>query len=622
MKKKNYLIFVLLIVLLVILYWFGRHETGSDGAMPEPSAASWPEAPLAGAADILLDLRNDLTREQIDALAKRHDLDLHPNSRFSFGERLYRATLRGRALSTLLARLRADEAIELAEPDQMVGIPPQEKPPLRPVADPTPRPEGFPNDPKFPYQWHLHQINMQDAWPRATGKGVVVAVIDTGVAYRDYEDPRRRLRVRQVPDLQRTEFVPGYDFVNDNDIPVDDHGHGTHVAGTIAQSTHNGVGVAGMAFGARIMPLKVLSRDGYGNVADIAEAIRYAADHGAQVINMSLGGSRSSAILRKAVEYAYKQDVLVVCAAGNDGRGRVGYPAAYPGAVAVAATQFDKTATFYSNWGPEIDLAAPGGNTRVDQNNDGVPDGVMQNTIVPGHPDENDYLVFMGTSMASPHVAGAAALIMEQGITKPDAVERLLKNTAIHPDGKEWDPHFGAGILDVGAALSRPHAAWGASRLGLGLGLGVLLLGLLRRRNLLGVRPGPGLLAGLVAGASGLFFLPLLPLGTWIPEPVMAALSHGIPSWDLAFLGPASHQNPLFHSALLPFLLGIGLYSLPRLRPLLVGLCIGVAAHLTFSVFFVAADLRWIPNLPGLDSMWLALNAGACLALGVLLARR
>ena len=138
-----------------------------------------------------------------------------------------------------------------------------------------------------------------------------------------------------------------------------------------------------------------------------------------------------------AVKYARDKGVVVVAAAGNDGRGQVGYPAAYPGVVAVAATQFDETTTFYSNWGKEIDVAAPGGNTRVDQNGDGKPDGVLQHTIVPGNTSQTDYLWFMGTSMASPHAAGVAALIMGAGVRKPDAVEEILLGTARKPKGRQ-----------------------------------------------------------------------------------------------------------------------------------------------------------------------------------------
>ena len=131
------------------------------------------------------------------------------------------------------------------------------------------------------------------------------------------------------------------------------------------------------------------------------------------------------------------------------------YPAAYVGSIAVAATQFDESTTFYSNWGKEITIAAPGGNTRVDQNEDGVPDGVLQNTVTPGNTAKQDYLLFMGTSMASPHVAGVAALLVSEGIRQPAQVAEILQKTSRRPSqyrGKH-DTHYGAGIIDAKAAI-------------------------------------------------------------------------------------------------------------------------------------------------------------------------
>ena len=144
-----------------------------------------------------------------------------------------------------------------------------------------------PNDPDYSKQWNFRSINVEPAWDETQGQGVTVAVIDTGVS--------------QVPDLQQTEFVGGYDFVNDKSAASDDSGHGTHIAGTIAQSTNNNYGVAGIAYAAKIMPLKVLSASGVGTVADIAEAIRFAVDKGAGVINLSLGGAGDSQIGRAHV---------------------------------------------------------------------------------------------------------------------------------------------------------------------------------------------------------------------------------------------------------------------------------------------------------------------------------
>ena len=184
------------------------------------------------------------------------------------------------------------------------------------------------------------------------------------------------------------------------------------------------------------------------------------------------------------MRYAADHGVVVVCAAGNDGRGKVSYPAANSGAIAVAATQFDETTTFYSNWGKEIFIAAPGGNTRLDQNNDGVPDGVLQNTVTPGNTDKHDYLLFMGTSMASPHVAGVAALLLSAGARDPAEVKRLIEQTAYRPTayrGKQ-DPTTGPASSSQRRARclgdGSRQSGRGARTLGAGLFAGLLGLGL------------------------------------------------------------------------------------------------------------------------------------------------
>ena len=607
-RKKRLVLFVLFLLLLAYLWYNGRQETHYQW-----SEAPVPSALVAGSGEILIDFVDTASDAEVASLASRFGLVLKLNSRFSKVRRLYRAAVHRLDPMRRLALLRAlarEPSVEVAEPDLIYGLPPLERAGTPAQLPATPLHSGFPNDPSFRFQWHLEQIGMRKAWKRGQGEGVIVAVIDTGVAYANHEKT-----FRKVPDLAKTAFVPGYDFVNDRELALDDHGHGTHVAGTIAQSTHNGEGVAGVAFGAKIMPLKVLSARGFGNVADIAEAVRFAANHGAKVINMSLGGPRSAKVLKDAVDYAYKKGVLVVCAAGNDGRGKVGFPAAYPHALAVAATQFDRTTTFYSNWGKEIAIAAPGGNTRVDQNNDGMPDGVLQNTIKIGKPAENDYLLFMGTSMASPHVAGVAALVAAAGVSTPDAIAKVLVSTAQHPQGLKRDDHFGAGIVDADRALAKVQAGWQGEALAAAGGLLLLLMVSLGRRGaawFAGRLPLLGL--GLVLGAGGLGLAP-----AFLAENTLAAaLLRGFVGWS-AHLWSGPLLNPLFFSALPPLLLAGLLYGVRPLRPVLIGFSMGFAGHLLVAAFSPAFDLALVPA--ALEPLFLTVNAAAAVGLAALLGR-
>ena len=526
---------------------------------------------------------------------------------------------------------------------------------------------SFPNDPRFKHQWHLQQVNVQGAWKTARGKDIVVAVIDTGVAYSSGGG------IQGVPDLKETRIVAGYDFVNDDRAGLDDHGHGTHVAGTIAQSTHNGIGVAGIAFEASIMPIKVLSARGFGTVGDIAEAVRFAANHGAHIINMSLGGSRRSAILANAIAYAKKKGVLVVCAAGNNGRDRVSFPAAYPGAIAVAATQFDRSTAFYSNWGSQIALAAPGGNTRVDQNGDGLPDGILQNTIIPGKPAENDYLFFMGTSMACPHVAAIAALIASKGVTDPKTIRDVLERTAVHPHGLDRDAHYGAGIVDAAAALdyvehhpnlatslnnadhtrktgAAPHEQVSLpnsrrserTRIGvtakpdaqqprsgnvrmhvivlswfsLALLLGAGLLGYLKHRRVNTIPICWSMPLGALAGGT-ILLIPYLWHLSWVyfGKEIVALEPLRVVTQQSGVRG--IELSPLLTCAFVPFACIASVYHWTRLRPALFAFCIGFSSALGLAAL-ARIDVSWVP----FDEVWLVGNGLASFGLAALVARR
>ncbi len=341
-----------------------------------------------------------------------------------------------------------------------------------------------PNDTNYSYQWHLKDtdggLRAESAWDLATsaGGGVVVAVIDTGVAFeshsRNYGGFIGTKNFALAPDLNGKTFVAPWNFVHDDAHPNDDHGHGTHVAGTIAQDTNDNYGAAGVAYNATMMPIKVLDFSGSGNSDDLVEAIYHAIANGADVINISLGFPGTGAPdgngevcteivgLNAALDAAYAAGIVVVAAAGNDG-GMVSCPAAHPTVISVAATDYLGNRSSYSNHGAELDVAAPGGDPNVDLNGDGFSDGVFQETycnpgswiLLTGHFNQFCTVVMSGTSMASPHVAGVAALLLgEDPSLTPDTVRDILQGTARERGAAGWDPLYGWGLVDASAAVA------------------------------------------------------------------------------------------------------------------------------------------------------------------------
>src|SRR5918996_1543171 len=399
-----------------------------------PAESDDVNVPVPGA--IVVDFRDGTSKSAFDAWEKDWAIDLEFNS--VEGEESGITVATGvDEVDAVLDRIRQNPQVEAAEPLYLYER------------------TFVPNDPDYPKQWNLKLIDAEAAWDRSRGKGVIVAVLDTGIAWGDSGEFVR------VPDLKGARFAKGYDFVHDDEGAHDDHGHGTHVAGTVAQVTHNREGVAGVAFEATLMPVKVLDHFGRGTAADISDAIRWAADHGAKVLNLSLGGPLRSEVMARAVEYARKKGATVVCAAGNSGSGRVSYPAAYPGAVAVSAVGPSGRLAPYSSWGKEIAIAAPGGDKRERQEN-----GVLQNTVALTDFRRPVYSYFQGTSMAAPHVSGVVALLYAAGASGPDEVEKALFAGARPVEGQKGrSEQYGHGLLNAKGALAALAAAAAPARL-------------------------------------------------------------------------------------------------------------------------------------------------------------
>ena len=322
-----------------------------------------------------------------------------------------------------------------------------------------------PHDPFYTSQWHFKMLNSERMWGIQKGDtSVAVAVLDTGIAYEDFGP------FRKAPDFGGTVFLQGHDFVNNSDHANDDNFHGTHVSSTIAEATDNNVGVAGLAFGCALMPVKVLDHEGVGSFFIVAEGIDYAVNftqngqHPVKVINLSLGGDSISNSVRQAVDRAVTAGVTVVAAAGNDGAGKISFPASLPNVIGVGAVDGRKIKAPYSNFGPELSVVAPGGDIRRDDTGpdgvpDGRPDGVLQQTFDPdtaekeGRYDDFHYFFVVGTSQATPHVAALAALLYRQGITQPAAIKAAIESTADDLGAPGRDDTYGHGLINPVNAL-------------------------------------------------------------------------------------------------------------------------------------------------------------------------
>ena len=548
---------------------------------------------------IVLDFREDIPAAEIDKevnlLASSYNLEPRLNSEFSQADHVYIAKGDRKTIDKL-KKAGIGKFTEFIEPNYIY--------------------QAFeaPNDPDYDKQWNLRSINVESAWDETKGSGITVAVIDTGIS--------------EVPDLKATKFVKGYDFVNDRIDASDDAGHGTHVAGTIAQSTNNNYGVAGIAYEASLMPLKVLGASGGGTVADIAEAIRYAADNGADVINMSLGGAGESQLMEDAINYAHQKGVVVIAAAGNSNQNSASYPARYPHVIGVAALDSVGVKAPYSNFGAGVDISAPGGSEAGK---------IVQETIDP-ESGQSIFEGYQGTSMAAPHVAGVAALVKAAGVKEPDEILNILKQSS---RVVKEDPlnHFGAGHLDAAAAVKlavrgqitfRDFFRWlrdngylnprfwidgGTIMLlpKIGMVIGSYLLAFLLR-NYFPFGWSWSLASGLVVGSSGLFFL----RGFYIfdlPQWPFRVMGSSIPELGSSIQG-SSALNPIFASVVIPFILVALFLGHRQWKWVAIGSALGVASCLAVSAV-VSPSVVWLGS-GVLARGFLVANALLCFGLAYL----
>lgn len=373
----------------------------------------------------------------------------------------------GASVGATLAKLRSKKNVVWAVPDY--------------VAHSTSL--SAPNDPGLGHapggwqqlQWNFSGpfgVNAPQAWANVSADGapagskVVVAVLDTGVAYAN------RGKYRRSPDFNGYTFVEGHDFISRTPFANDHNGHGTFVASTIAEATNNRYGLTGLAYDARIMPVRVLDATGEGDASVIAEGVRFAINHHARVINLSLEFSTEVSAsdipeLMEALHYAYRRGVTVVAAAGNEGDTSIPYPARAPHVIAVGATTEHGCLASYSNYGRHITLVAPGGGPDANLPSDPgcnpeLPEGrdIFQMTFTGSSPRVFGFPGgYEGTSMATPHVAAAAALLIASGVLgrkpSPSRIAARLKATARKLGGPSDRSFYGAGLLDVGAATAR-----------------------------------------------------------------------------------------------------------------------------------------------------------------------
>jgi serine protease len=357
----------------------------------------------------------------------------------------------GRPVDQVVAELQADPGVAFAEPDYRVEVAGDGE--VAAVAV---------NDPNSANQYSLDRMRVRDAWSLTRGGANVVAVLDTGVSFvhadlagRIYVNPGESGSGRETNgrDDDANGFVDdvnGWDFVNGDRKPADDNDHGTWVSGVIAANPNNAQGIAGISWTDKILPVKVMDSAGSGYTSDLARGIRYAADRGARVINMSVGGFPYDVAVKSAVDYAWSKGAVLVGAAGNNRREETYYPASYPNVISVSATQADDEFTNWSSYGTAVDVSAPGGDIQT------ADCGGCSPTTAGG----TAYMYVSGTSFATPNTAGVVALIRARypTWTNQQVVARLL-STVDDLGYPGWDNRYGSGRVNAMRAVGGTTAA-------------------------------------------------------------------------------------------------------------------------------------------------------------------
>lgn len=366
--------FVIMASLILISTWFAlRYADQKAASKFDPHVPN----------QLLLKFKEDTTPDQMHSLHRKNKSKVAETYE-DLG--WYRVESRQK-MHRMLKKYKDHDLIEHAHPNYLVEA------------------SFIPNDPFFPYQYNLTKINAPAAWDlNQSNPSIQIAIIDTGVQLNH-------------PELS-SKLLPGYDYVDYDNIPEDGNGHGTHVAGIAASITNNGVGIAGTAPLASIVPIRVLDNSGQGTIGNVGNGLVFAANNGVQVVNLSLGGPTGDAFLQAAVQYAWDRGAVIIAAAGNDNTSYPIVPASYPNVIAVASTNSSDLKSNFSNYGPWVDMAAPG--------------DVILSTYLSG-----SYAYLSGTSMAAPQVAGVAALLAAQGKTNVQIRDALCFAS---------DPVSGSGI--------------------------------------------------------------------------------------------------------------------------------------------------------------------------------